>query len=67
MACNMQMITNEATYHTYSKVNLIAWYKNTQSMTFTLIAWYKNTQCMASRIRSLPRNENEKFDTPPLT
>ncbi len=29
--------------------------------------WYKKTLCMASLILSLPRNENEKLDTPPLT
>ncbi|NKA88722.1 hypothetical protein GO305_02356 [Ralstonia solanacearum] len=31
------------------------------------MAWYRNTVWMASRTTSLPRNENETFDTPPLT
>jgi len=33
----------------------------------TWTAWYRKTLCMASRMCSFPRNENEKFDTPPLT
>ena len=33
----------------------------------TLMAWYRNTLCMASRTASIPRKENEKLDTPPLT
>ena len=33
----------------------------------TSIAWYRNTLCIASRMVSLPRNENEKLDKPPLT
>src|SRR5450631_873886 len=32
-----------------------------------LMAWNKNTECMVSRTRSLPRNENDRFDTPPET
>ena len=28
-------------------------------------AWYRKAVCIASRTASLPRNENEKFDTPP--
>ena len=31
------------------------------------IAWYRNTAWMASRTRSLPRNANDTFETPPLT
>ena len=31
------------------------------------IAWYRNTAWIASRTGSLPRNENETLDTPPLT
>jgi hypothetical protein len=31
------------------------------------IAWYRNTEWIASRTRSLPRNENDTFDTPPDT
>ena len=30
-------------------------------------AWYRKAVWIASRIGSLPRNENEMFDTPPLT
>ena len=30
------------------------------------IAWYRNTAWIASRTRSLPRNANDTFDTPPL-
>lgn len=33
----------------------------------TFMAWYKKTLCMASRTASMPRKENEKLDTPPLT
>jgi len=31
------------------------------------MAWYKNTACIASRTLSLPLNENETFERPPLT
>ncbi|MCY1239736.1 hypothetical protein D9M72_525460 [compost metagenome] len=31
------------------------------------MAWYRNTVWIASRTESLPRNENETLDTPPLT
>jgi hypothetical protein len=31
------------------------------------IAWYKKTECIASRIVSSPRNEKDKFDSPPDT
>ena len=30
------------------------------------IAWYRNTAWIASRTRSLPRNANDTFETPPL-
>jgi hypothetical protein len=30
------------------------------------IAWYRNAVWIASRTTSLPRNENDRFDTPPL-
>jgi hypothetical protein len=30
------------------------------------IAWYRNAVWIASRTGSLPRNENEILDTPPL-
>ena len=30
------------------------------------MAWYRNTAWIASRTTSLPRNENETFETPPL-
>ena len=33
----------------------------------TLIPWYRNTLCMASLIASIPRNEKEKLERPPLT
>ena len=32
-----------------------------------LIAWYRNAECIASRTISLPRNENDRLLTPPLT
>lgn len=31
------------------------------------IAWYRNTECIASRTLLLPRNENDRLLTPPLT
>ena len=31
------------------------------------MAWYRNAECIASRTGSLPRNENERLLTPPLT
>ncbi|MNR66573.1 hypothetical protein D3C85_1901350 [compost metagenome] len=31
------------------------------------MAWYRNTVWMASRTTSLPRNENDTLETPPLT
>ena len=31
------------------------------------MAWSRNTECIASRTVSLPRNENDRFDTPPDT
>ena len=37
------------------------------SLTLTFIAWNKKTLCIASRTTSIPRNEKEKFDKPPLT
>ena len=33
----------------------------------TLIAWYRKTLCIASLIVSIPRNEKEKLERPPLT
>ena len=29
------------------------------------MAWYRKTEWIASRTRSLPRNANDTFDTPP--
>ena len=29
------------------------------------MAWYRNTECIAWRTRSLPRNENDRLETPP--
>ncbi len=31
------------------------------------MAWYRNAACMASRTVSLPRKENERLLTPPVT
>ena len=30
------------------------------------MAWKRNAECIASRTTSLPRNENERFEMPPL-
>ena len=29
------------------------------------MAWKRNTECIASRTGSLPRNEKDRFETPP--
>ena len=31
------------------------------------MAWYRNTECIACRTPSLPRNENDRLETPPET
>jgi hypothetical protein len=31
------------------------------------VAWYRKALCIASRTTSLPRNEKDRFETPPLT